>query len=149
MRESGLVLTLAQALLKGRAFDAVVRDATMLGVQVIQPLLTVHTDVPKTAARGADGTARWHRMAVAATKQSGGAVLPDIRPVLSLEELLAGAERERHVILVEPAQANIVPSSLTWREKPAPTRATLSIGPEGGWARTEIDAAIAHGCGDR
>jgi 16S rRNA U1498 N3-methylase RsmE len=43
-------LNLALALLKGRATDTVVRDATMLGVTAIQPLQTARS---RTAAAGA------------------------------------------------------------------------------------------------
>ena len=41
-------IILAQALLKGREFDQAIRDATMLGVSAIQPLITSYTDVAKT-----------------------------------------------------------------------------------------------------
>ena len=37
-------LTLAQAVLKGDKMDDVVRDATMMGVAAIEPIVTAHTD---------------------------------------------------------------------------------------------------------
>ena len=49
--EVGVRLTLAAALLKGDKFDDVVRDAAMLGVHVVCPLVTARTEVP--AARPA------------------------------------------------------------------------------------------------
>ena len=39
--ESSLQLTIAPALLKGRQLDLVIRDATMLGVVAIQPLISI------------------------------------------------------------------------------------------------------------
>src|SRR5262249_10010507 len=38
--EAGVALTLAQAVLKGEKMDDIVRDAVMLGVAAIQPLVT-------------------------------------------------------------------------------------------------------------
>ena len=37
-------LTLVQAVLKGDKMDDVVRDATMMGVAAIEPIVTAHTD---------------------------------------------------------------------------------------------------------
>jgi 16S rRNA U1498 N3-methylase RsmE len=36
-------ITLAQAVIKGEKMDDVVRDATMMGVTAIEPLITYHT----------------------------------------------------------------------------------------------------------
>ena len=47
--ESRVVLTLAQALLKGDKMDDVVRDAVMLGVAEVQPLVTERTEVTRAA----------------------------------------------------------------------------------------------------
>ena len=57
--EPSVLLTLAQSVLKGRAFDTVVRDATMLGVHAIQPLVTERTDAPQDAVRAEALLARW------------------------------------------------------------------------------------------
>ena len=42
--ESGVGLTLAQAVLKGEKMDDVVRDAVMLGVAAVQPIVTTRTE---------------------------------------------------------------------------------------------------------
>ena len=71
--EPVVALTVAQALLKGRTFDDVVRDVTMVGAVAIQPLLTARTE-----ARARD-TDRWTRIAVASAKQCRRAVVPEVR----------------------------------------------------------------------
>ena len=71
-------------------------------------------------------------------------MLPEIRPVRSFDELLARSD-ERHIMLVEPSQADGAPSTRSWREDAPPARATLSIGPEGGWTDKELQMASAHG----
>src|SRR4029079_19275766 len=64
--EPSVRLTLAQAVIKGERMDDVVRDATMMGVAAIEPLLTEHV-----AAHIREGRApeRWRRIAVASAKQ--------------------------------------------------------------------------------
>src|SRR3954468_6955698 len=71
-------LTLAQAVLKGEKMDDVVRDAVMLGVSAIQPLVTRRTDVTVAALIRGARVERWRRVAIASAKQSGRAVLPEI-----------------------------------------------------------------------
>ena len=85
--EPSVTLTLAQAVLKGNKLDHVVRDATMLGVAVIQPLLTSRANVPASAWRQGGAVARWQRIAVASAKQCRRAVVPEVRPPLGARTL--------------------------------------------------------------
>ena len=45
VHEPAVALTLAQAVLKGEKMDDIVRDAVMLGVAAIQPLVTNRTEI--------------------------------------------------------------------------------------------------------
>ena len=47
--EPAVALTLAQAVLKGDKMDDVVRDAVMLGVAAIQPIVTTRTETTVAA----------------------------------------------------------------------------------------------------
>ena len=72
--EVPIALTLAQAVLKGDKMDGVVRDAVMLGLAAIQPIVTARSEVTlATLTRGARRE-RWHRVAVSSAKQCGRAV---------------------------------------------------------------------------
>ena len=71
-------LTLAAALLKGDKFDDVVRDAAMLGVHVVCPLVTARTEVPAARAGKVSRVERWKRVALNSVKQCGRAVVPEI-----------------------------------------------------------------------
>ena len=122
-------IIVAQALLKGDAMDAVVRDATVLGAVDIWPMTTSRTNVPARAAAAAHE--RWLRVAVAAAKQCGRAVLPRIAPVRSVAEVVvdAAASAGSRLWLTEPAA-----STGDSVDVPVPARAVcLAIGPEGGW----------------
>ena len=88
---------------------------------------------------------RWRRVALASVKQSRRAVLPEIRVPLTLENALTEPAAALRMMLVEPtAGARAEPMSAL-QGAPAPSDATLFVGPEGGWAEDEWASAAAHG----
>jgi 16S rRNA (uracil1498-N3)-methyltransferase len=146
--EPHVAITLAQAALKGDRMDAVVRDATMLGVVAVQPLVTRRTVVPRSAVASDKLRERLHRIAIASAKQCRRAVVPEIPPAMGFDEWLASARGA--YMLVEPAvegPARAGRCSVNdLLDRPAPDAATLVVGPEGGWDDTEVDAAAGEGC---
>jgi 16S rRNA (uracil1498-N3)-methyltransferase len=143
--ESGVALTLAQAVLKGDKMDDVIRDAVMLGVSAIQPIVTRRSETTVAALMKGARVERWRRVALASVKQSRRAVLPEIRMPLTLEVALGEPAAALRLMLVEPAaSADVEPISVLQRA-PAPADATLFVGPEGGWAAEEWTSAAAHG----
>lgn len=142
--EPGVRVTLGVALLKGRKVDAVVRDATMLGVHAVHPLLTTRTDVPARRF-GAAAVERWTRIAIASAKQCGGAVVPHIHPPVPLGRFLGDADAALRMLLVEPA-ANVALSPVrSLAAEPRPASAAVAVGPEGGWTETELAQAARAG----
>ncbi len=89
--EPRVPITLAQAILKGEGMDAVVRDATMMGVAAIEPLVTARTIGRQRRAERATAVGRWHRLAVSSAKQCRRATVPAIREARTWTEWLAGA----------------------------------------------------------
>ena len=140
VREPAVALTVASALLKGRKFDDVVRDATMVGAAAVQPLTTARTLSPPRDA------GRWGRIAVASAKQSRRAFVPEVRPACSLERLLDRDRSAVRLLLAEPGAADAGAAELgRLAREPRPASATLAIGPEGGWSADEVAAAAAAG----
>lgn len=146
-REPAVRLRLALAILKGRATDTVVRDATMLGVTAIQPLQTARS---RPAPEGAPSALeRWRAIAVSSAKQCGRAVVPEIAPAASFMEFArlspqpSATAGELRILLVEPALPAPHESIRALAGRPAPAAATIVVGPEGGWADGEVDAAAA------
>jgi 16S rRNA (uracil1498-N3)-methyltransferase len=132
-------LTLAAALLKGDKFDDVVRDAAMLGVHVVCPLVTARTEVPAARAGKVSRVERWRRVALNSVKQCGRAVVPDIDEPLALADALARLPRPL-IALAEPSL-----SAGTAALPARPDMATVLVGPEGGWAPAECEALAAAG----
>lgn len=137
--EPPVPIVIVQALLKGDAMDAVVRDATVLGASEIRPVISARTNVPARAATAAGE--RWLRVAVAAAKQCGRAVLPVIAPVAPLEAVPLAATPASRLWLSEPA----IGPRPTGEVPPPLAPLWLAVGPEGGWTEEEVRAAVAVG----
>jgi len=136
-------VTLCSALLKGDQMDALVRDATMLGVAAIVPVISAHVSVPRAAARSAAAVARWQRVALASAKQCGRAVVPAVSAAIAFDAVLSGVTKDPIIICVEPALGlDTPPADLP---RPATARLLLLVGPEGGWSADELAAARRHG----
>jgi 16S rRNA (uracil1498-N3)-methyltransferase len=139
--ESQLDITLAAAVLKGDKTDDVVRDAVMLGVGRIIPLVTQRTEIALAAIARSNRVSRWGRIAVSSAKQCGRAFVPPVVEAMSLSQALAAAASGLRVLLVEPGRH--APTTL---RAIAPARpVAIFVGPEGGWTDGELDEAAAAG----
>src|SRR4029077_8423662 len=101
--EPQVAITIAQAVLKGDKMDDVIRDAVMLGVAAIQPLVTKRTETTVAALVRGARLDRWRRVALASVKQSRRATLRDTGTPLPLADSLNEPSRALRLMLVEPA----------------------------------------------
>ena len=143
--EPAVSLTLVPAVLKGDKMDEVVRDAVMLGVAAVQPIVTARTETTIAALVRGARLDRWRRVALAAVKQSRRAVLPEIRGPLGLDAYLGDPPPAERIMLVEPSAATQAEPLSVLRGLPAPGDAALIVGPEGGWTDEEWTRARDHG----
>lgn len=139
--EPSVAVTLAQAVLKGDKMDDVVRDAVMMGVAAIQPIVTVRTEVALSTLERGGRRDRWRRIAISAAKQCGRATVPEVLAPKSFADVTAALAQMTlpgpALMLVEPSAAA---ETATLGDLQAPSReTTLLIGPEGGWTAEEID----------
>jgi 16S rRNA (uracil1498-N3)-methyltransferase len=140
--EPGVRVTLALAVLKGDQMDTAVRDATMLGVSAIQPLMTEYVTVTPRAWQSGAALERWRRVAIASAKQCGRAVVPEIAPVRAFADVIdaSTATFGAAFMCVEPAAgAALLAMGSAAANRPA--AATIYVGPEGGWSPAEIARA--------
>jgi 16S rRNA (uracil1498-N3)-methyltransferase len=140
---SPLAITLIQGVPKGDKMEAIVRAATELGVARVRPALCERTIVRLEASRWRERARRWQRVAREAAKQCGRAVIPEVETPRPLAEWLA---------LGEPADLALclwegggTPLAAVLAAAVAPRSVVLVIGPEGGLAATEVEAARAQG----
>ena len=138
--ESPLRLTLAQGISRGERMDWVVQKAVELGVTRIVPVLTERSVVRLDAEQARSKQRHWHGIAVAACEQSGRSRLPHIELPQPLPAFFAALGAGSVRVLASPeAHAGVaeLPSSAA--------DVLVLIGPEGGLAAAESQAALEHG----
>ena len=141
--ELGVMLTLVVSVLKGDKMDDVVRDAVMLGVAGIRPVLSDRSEIGMAAMARSSRIARWQRIAVSSAKQCGRAVVPSIHEAVPLDSYWKDKVAGLRIMCVEPASALGEVVGVQAVRKPA--AADVIIGPEGGWAVPEVVAAHDSG----
>jgi 16S rRNA (uracil1498-N3)-methyltransferase len=142
-RELGIRLALVVSVLKGDKMDDVVRDAVMLGVTSIRPVVSERSEIGLAAMARSSRIARWQRIAVASVKQCGRAVVPAIDEAAPLDWYWKEKVDGARVMCVEPAAA--LGEVRAVHAVPKTAAADLIVGPEGGWAVSEVAAAHDSG----
>lgn len=142
--EPPVSVTLVQAVLKGDKMDDVVRDAVMMGVAAVQPIVSRRAETSVAAIVRGARIERWRRIALASVKQSRRAVLPDILAPLTFESWLNEPAPALRLMFVEPGIDGAEPMARLQREGTPPSAAVI-VGPEGGWDAAETHAAAASG----
>jgi len=140
----GARITVAQAFLKEKKMDDLVRKLSELGVAGWIPFFSQRAIPRPDKARLAARTQRWQRIAVEALKQCRRKNVLEIQEALSFEEVLA---------LANPFDLKII----FWENEAAPLNRDLGphagtlnsimvmLGPEGGFSEQEIDRARQSG----
>jgi 16S rRNA (uracil1498-N3)-methyltransferase len=146
--ESPLDLSLAVSLLKHEKFDLVVQKATELGVNQILPLTSERADVrPRSDDQAGKRVARWQRIALEAAKQSGRARVPEIAQPVDFAALVKDFSEADSIKILRVMFAERAGQSFgTLCDSSAnPHNLIALIGPEGGWADSEIELARESG----
>jgi 16S rRNA (uracil1498-N3)-methyltransferase len=139
-RESPLDLTLAQGVSRGERMDWVIQKATELGVRTIIPVLTERTVVRLDAQQAERKLQHWRGIAIAACEQSGRDRLPDVSAPIHLSDFLRAVPADAKRVMLSPSGTRHA------RDLSAPAgRLVVLIGPEGGLAEGEQEAAMRAG----
>jgi 16S rRNA (uracil1498-N3)-methyltransferase len=116
-----------------KRIDVVAEKATELGCSCLWPMLTHHTAVSRV------NLDRLRANAIEAAEQSERLDIPDIRTPAKLGEVLASWSPARRLILcAESGEATPIARAL--RDMPPEAAFAVMCGPEGGFARSELDA---------
>jgi 16S rRNA (uracil1498-N3)-methyltransferase len=123
-------LTACQALLKGDGLEHVVRQGTEIGVAGFRLIITERCVPREVTPRRLE---RLRAIAREAAEQSERGVVPPVEAPVALEAVLSPTS----VLLFERNQGV--------RLSQLPPAETVVIGPEGGFAPAEVDAALSAG----
>jgi len=139
-RESPCQLTLAQGISRGERMDWVVQKATELGVWQIAPIFTERSIVQLDERQASRKLQHWRSIAIAACEQSGRNHVPQITQPVGLYELLEKRTSSGTALLLSPGAPLRIADMAS-----AGTQITVLIGPEGGLADVEQQAAVKAG----
>ncbi len=132
LHEPSRMLTLGAGMLKNPSrFDYLVEKATEIGAACIVPLITERT-IPRHAR-----TERWQKLCVAAMKQSGRCVLPEVRQPLPFSEFIASSDPRAMKFIPHGGSEGMLSSFRAAGDAPV----VVCIGPEGGFSDQEVAAA--------
>jgi len=134
--ESPVSITLVQGIAKGDKMDLIIQKATELGVNNIIPLITDRSMVKHTTK-----VERWRKIALSAAEQSCRGKIPEINEPLSFDRFL----EKRHIGIIfyeEGKKRNLKHTLKNFKDS---KDISLLIGPEGGFSKAEVDAAVEKG----
>jgi 16S rRNA (uracil1498-N3)-methyltransferase len=143
-RESPVQIGVAQALLKEKKMDRLLRHVCELGVTHWIPFISERS-VPRPGQKRLSARSqRWNRIVQESCKQCRRSKLPEIIETLGFEDVLDyGSSCDLQIVFYENESATLKsmmpPTS-------APRRILLILGPEGGFSDQEIANARAAGC---
>lgn len=146
-RESPLELYLVQGIAKGEKMDFVIQKATELGIKGVIPLEADRSVVRLTSSKKTDKQLRWQKVAIEAAKQCRRAFIPQVALPQSIKEFFSSLPQERLVLIPWEEGGRSLRSVLTDPDviRGQSNPVYILIGPEGGWAETEVELARSRG----
>ncbi len=144
--EPRVKLVLAQGLAKGEKMDFIIQKAVEMGAYSVVPVAMEHSVVRLDGAKAAKKVERWQKIAEAAAKQSKRDIIPQVQPVQTMRELLAGDTSETKIIAYECEDRKSLKQALRDAQEKGPLETLLLIiGPEGGISESELELAREAG----
>ncbi|MBV1843430.1 16S rRNA (uracil(1498)-N(3))-methyltransferase [Photobacterium ganghwense] len=130
--ESPLDIHLGQVISRGEKMEFTIQKSVELGVNTITPLISERCGVKLNADRFDKKLQQWQKIAISACEQCGRNRVPEIRPIMKLEDWCSEP--------YDGLKLNLHPrASYSINTLPAPvSKVRLLIGPEGGLSAEEI-----------
>jgi len=139
--QPSLNLTLLLSVVKFDMFEWAIEKATELGVATIVPLAAERSEKALLSAAGKRAE-RWKKILLEASQQSRRVRVPVLAELAKPETVFASPKEGLRVMLSEHPDA---PSLRNVLEGQHQAKATLAIGPEGGWSDAEFETARRAG----
>ena len=153
IKEEGVELPskiyLFQGLPKADKMELIIQKAVELGVYEVIPVASKRAVVKLDEKKAKSKVQRWQGIAQAAAKQSKRGIIPRVQEVMSFEEAAQYSRRAQvglipYELAEENGQNMQKTKAIIGSIKPGEDVAVF-IGPEGGFAREEIQEALGEG----
>jgi 16S rRNA (uracil1498-N3)-methyltransferase len=144
-KESPVQIAVAQALLKEKKMDRLLRHLCELGITHWVPFICERSVPRPGAKRWPARVERWEKILKESCKQCQRARLPEIIKMMSFEEVLQyGQSWGLKIVFYENESASLH-SLMSPALQPVPQKILLILGPEGGFSEQEIEKVKAAG----
>ncbi len=143
-REPAIRLTVAQAFLKDKKMDGLIRQMTELGATRWIPFFALRSVARPAGTRIAGRIDRWEKIAGEALKQCGRSRPPEIDPVRDFDDMLIQAAGSDVRLFFWEKEGDPLTRAAGTRGTDA-TAVFLVLGPEGGFEAEEADRARRAG----
>lgn len=148
VRELPIKVTLFQALPKGDKMETIIQKMVELGVYEIVPVSTKRCIVKLDNKKAVAKTKRWNAISESAAKQSKRGIIPEVLMPLSYKEALKKA-KDMDMLLIPYEEAENMSHTREIIDKiKSGMTVGVFIGPEGGFAYEEVEAAMKTGAYD-
>ncbi|UJZ90102.1 16S rRNA (uracil(1498)-N(3))-methyltransferase [Haemophilus seminalis] len=132
-KESNLKIHLGQVISRGERMEFTIQKSVELGVNVITPLWSERCGVKLDGERMDKKIQQWQKIVIAACEQCGRNVVPEIRPLMKLQDWCAEDDGAIKLNLHPRAQHSIKTLPIIPKDG-----VRLLIGSEGGLSEQEI-----------
>ncbi len=138
-------ITLFQGMPKSDKLELIIQKAVELGAYEIVPVLTKRTVVKIDDKKAGKKIERYNGIAESAGKQSGRGIIPEVKPFMTFKQAIEYAKTlDMNLIPYEEAKG-IEYSREVIKDIKDKKSLGIFIGPEGGFAKEEVDMAVAMG----
>lgn len=140
-RELPTEVTLFQALPKGDKMETIIQKMVELGACEIAPVSTKRCIVKLDAKKAESKVRRWNAIAESAAKQSKRGIIPKVLMPVSFAQALDRARNMDMVLIPYEEAENMSVTREVFSEIKPGMKIGIFIGPEGGFAKSEVEEA--------
>lgn len=141
---SDVSICLLQSMPKGKSMDLILRIATEIGVQSVQPVFTDQGELQIKGDRLQSKVEKWRLTMIESCKQCGLPFLPDLLPPISLQEWLKqcdGRSDQGMLRMVASLEEGSRPLHSVLQESSSNLQSVVvAVGPEGDFSTKEYAA---------
>lgn len=145
-RELSARIWLFQGLPKADKMELIIQKAVELGAWAVVPVRTKNTVVRLEGKKEQSRLERWQAIAESAAKQSKRSVVPQVGPVMDLEQAFSYVKEENFDLCLIPYEhaRGMDETKEAFRQAGAGQKIGIFIGPEGGLEIQEVEQALKN-----
>jgi 16S rRNA (uracil1498-N3)-methyltransferase len=140
LAESNINITIFQGLPKSDKMELIIQKTTELGVKTIVPVITKRTVIKLKDKDKQNKVDRWRKIAEVAAKQSGRDIIPTIENIINIADIKFD-EFDKIFVLYENEEKISIKDEIEQLKNDNKEELNIGIviGPEGGFAESEIE----------